>query len=188
MDKLDEDLHSYLTEKLRKLVMKMPKLMALDVKIRGEFLVQAILVEQFITDIITLHFGDNERQRALMTAVILNGADVTFAKKIKILEKLLELEHPNVLKEYPELFEQLGKVRDFRNKLAHAAPFYPDKLLSGPRNDMIALSFFKGGRRVHQNITRSEMKSRTRDNWRIIGQLVGIYNSLGGKGYEMFSP
>ena len=54
MDKLDEDLDSYLTEKLRKLVMKMPKLMALDVKIRGEFLVQAILVEQFITDIIIL--------------------------------------------------------------------------------------------------------------------------------------
>lgn len=100
-----------------------------DNLLRGAYLVQAIMIEGIIGDIISLSLCPNEDSRSLFTSLILNYRELTFDGKSKILKRLLESKYPTIVNKHKDVFGQINKIIQFRNKLAHCMLVTSDEFL-----------------------------------------------------------
>jgi Trp operon repressor len=68
-------------------------------------LAQVLSIEGLVKDIIWYHFCCDEDKRKQFVSLILNSNrdDRTFASRINILEKLLDIDYPDLSQRYPKL-------------------------------------------------------------------------------------
>jgi hypothetical protein len=154
------------------------KLVALyekDNRLRGAYLVQAITIEGIIGDIISLSLCPNEDSRSLFTSLILNK--FSFDGKSKILERLLESKYPTIVNK--NVFAEIEKVRQFRNKLAHGMPVTSDEFLAENYTDGIQLDYYdsKGHRRTI-DITDTDFREKLRNCSGLVTKLIEIRNEI----------
>ena len=91
---------------------------------------------------------------------IATGQILSFLAKIDLLKKILKLDYPGYLDNYPNLFSELEKVRKFRNKIAHATIDVSDTALDKKEIDGVGFVFYKNGKRQVQFITLQEAENR----------------------------
>ena len=151
----------------------------LDHKIRGSYLVLAITIESIITDIISYYFCQNNDRRIHFVGLIMNQSGITFANKIRILEKILKLHYPKKYEKYTKLMKQLDSVKKFRNLLAHSSASYSQKFLSKKLEDRIVLAYYKDGKRFERIITVKDIERKTSEFGNIIDKLMEILTIVG---------
>lgn len=79
----------------------------------------AVSLETEIEQILATHFCDKDKHAVFITLMFIVG-QVTFSQKTIMLKKLLKHSYPDLLTASPNLFKNLDKIRELRNKLAHS--------------------------------------------------------------------
>jgi hypothetical protein len=154
------------------------QLFELAQRIRAPFLELAISIEKVIEDIIAQHFCPEENRRILFFSLVINGTDLTFSSKIRILERLLELCYPDIIKKYPKLIDEIQKVRRFRNRIAHAMLDSTETFLSQKHTDRIQLTYHEDGQTKHQIITIPEKNVRLKEGLKVLMALNEIQEEV----------
>ena len=154
---------------------KVAKVIEYDMIIRGAFLAHVIPIEELVKDIISYHFCSDEEKRKQFISLILNGRDYTLASGIEILEKILDIHYHDLTQRYPKLIDDLDKIIQFRNCLAHSMLDTSDGFLAKNYMDRIRLiSYDDRGQTNYRDITRSEIDERLEDCIDIHFALVDI--------------
>ena len=154
---------------------KVAKVIEYDMIIRGAFLAHVIPIEELVKDIISYHFCSDEEKRKQFISLILNGRDYTLASGIEILEKILDIHYHDLTQRYPKLIDDLNKIIQFRNSLAHSMLDTSDGFLAKNYMDRIRLiSYNDRGQTNYRDITRSEIDERLEDCIDIHFALVDI--------------
>lgn len=130
----------------------------LSKEIRGSFLDQAIPIEMLIDDIISHHFCPEEARRIFFFSI--TTPEISFSNKIKILETILKNSYPDLIEKHSELFREIRKVKDFRNRIAHSILDTTDAFLKKKYGDRIRLEFYKKGEKKHLVIKLDDMRRR----------------------------
>jgi len=157
---------------------QLEQLFQLAQHIRAPFLEQAIFIEKLIEDIIAKHFCPEEERRTLFFSLVINGTELTFSSKIDILDRLLQLCYPIVVKSYPQLINEIQKIRRFRNRVAHALLDTSETFLSHNYNDRIQLIYYEDGQTKQQVVMTTEIEERLRECTKVVKVLVEIQEKI----------
>lgn len=159
-----------------KLHRQLDRLFDLSTEIRGKFLDQAISIEMLIDDIVSRHFCPEKDRRNLLFSLV--TPELTFSTRIKILETVLERCYPNLLRKYPNLIKEVGRIRDFRNKIAHSMLDTSDEFLRKEYADRIRLVFYKKGEPKYLIIKKDAMRERLKACTQVVLALVDIQKEV----------
>jgi hypothetical protein len=151
-----EQKHKALIEKLRQR----------DSMIRGMYLTNVSSLESLVRDIISHHFctpgKDEKRQQfiSILLDVYLPRDSIT-----DVMERIISNDYPDLLKEYPRLFEELRKINEYSTWLYSAAldtsHSYPN---SAELDDTIRLTYYdKNGGKRQKEVTKEEIEERLSD-------------------------
>jgi len=151
----------------------------LDREIRGSILEQAITIEGFVEDIIATHFCPDLERRYLLHSLIISTPHLGFPSKVKILKGLLRICYPDLLQNFPDVIDELDKVRRFRNRIAHSALDTTPEWLANKFTDRIRLVYYKDGRREQQVVTLDDIKEKQIAFSRLIPVLLDIWGEVG---------
>jgi hypothetical protein len=145
-----------------------------DNLLRGRYLIQAIVIEGIIGDIIALSLCPNVDSRSLFTSLILNYREFTFEGKCQILKRLMELKYPTIVNKHKDIFGQINKVKEFRNKLAHCMLDTSDDFLAKNYTDRIQLRYYDKGQMQTKEITDTDMSEKLSSCTKLVIELDGI--------------
>jgi len=130
-----------------------------DRKARGEIIYAAVTIEGVIEQIIAEHFSEGDK-RWLFISLMFTVGQVTFSQNLIMLKKLFLNSYPDFLALFPGMFNQINKLRDFRNKLAHTKvdlSYGLNFIIDGSEIDElptgISLEYFKDSKVVREFIT-----------------------------------
>ena len=132
----------------------------LDQRLRSRVIYNSILVENALEKIITTHFCREKGEEILFSSLLFREGQVTFSRKIIILEKLLKLAYPDLHKECRWVIKQIDKVREMRNEFAHSQTtvLIEDavKHAQGQPIEGITLESWKEGKAVHRTVSTKD--------------------------------
>jgi hypothetical protein len=151
---------------------------ALSAEIRGEFLDLAIFAELVITDIIARHFCPDEDRYMLFFSVVMTNPDLKFSTKEDMLREILKLRYRDILDAHGDLIDQVGKVRRWRNRLAHSHLDTSERFLSKGHKDRIQLIYYEAGRVKQQVISVDDSKAKLAEVSACIRQLVAVQKEV----------
>jgi hypothetical protein len=120
-----------------------------DRHIRSQVMYNAIYLEGLVGQIIAWHFCPNEEKHLWFNSLIFQRGEISFSKRIIILKEILQQFYPDIYAETKGVIDRLDKIRDIRNKFAHAElVLEEDKLLAnkGQPPDGIYLRTIKKGK------------------------------------------
>jgi hypothetical protein len=101
-----------------------------DQHIRSQVMYNAIYLEGLLGQIIAWHFCPNEEKHLWFNYLILQRGEISFSKRISILKEILQQFYPDIYADTKGVIGCLDKIRDIRNKFAHAElVLEEDKLL-----------------------------------------------------------
>ncbi len=122
--------------------------------IRGQIINNALFVEEKIDYIITkILFNKNFAQADLFINIILSREFFNFMNKKKVLKDLLSSVEPFKNRNHHELYQNIQKVIDERNKFAHGQVSY-----SGNKGEKIFIQYFKE-EIVNEEITQTSVNN-----------------------------
>jgi len=153
-------------------------------KIRGPLLDQAILIELLVQDTIRSHFCQDTRKWALLDDLILN--QLSFDRKIWILDKLLKLNYEDLDSDFPMLNRHLESIKNYRNKIAHSLlDTDPEWLLSEKKKtDRIRLKRSKNGKPFDEVLTVEDRDKLLKKWSKIILPLLIVRDEVSKRSME----
>ena len=132
----------------------------LDQRLRSRIIYNAILVENVIDRIIATHFCREADQKILFASLIFREGQVTFSRKIIILEKLLKSAYPDLHRECKWIIKKIDQIREIRNDFAHSPTEVPleDAIKHAQGNPIegITLASLKDGKVIYKTISTKE--------------------------------
>jgi hypothetical protein len=159
------------------------KLNALNIlmrEVRGTLIDQAIWLDVVVTDILATFFCPDRERRALLSSDVLTGRDATFSGRLEILEKITKRWFPDFVTSHASLFNQLGKIRRLRNRLAHSHLDTSDAFMAKGYTDRIQLVFYEDGTEKTQVITVEEYNERLKECSRVMVLLAELQTMVQG--------
>ena len=142
------------------------KLHQRDSMMRGSYLTDVSSLESLIRDIISHHFctpGVEEKRQQFIS--ILLEAYLLKASITDLLEKIISNDYPDLLKEYPRLFEDLRRINEYSAWLYSATLDTSNAFLDGVElDDAIRLTYYdQNGSKRQKDITKEEIEERLSD-------------------------
>jgi hypothetical protein len=142
------------------------KLHQRDSMMRGSYFTDVSSLESLIRDIISHHFctpGVEEKRQQFIS--ILLEAYLPKASMTDLLEKIISNDYPDLLKEYPRLFEDLRRINEYSAWLYSATLDTSNAFLDGVElDDAIRLTYYgQNGSKRQKDITREEIEERLSD-------------------------
>jgi hypothetical protein len=132
----------------------------LDQRLRSRVIYNSILVENGLEKVLITHFCREKNDERLFASLIFREGQVTFSRKIVILEKLLKSAYPDLHRECNWVIKQIDKVREIRNAFAHSETtvLIEDavKHAQGKPIEGITLESWKDGKVVHRTVSTRE--------------------------------
>ena len=123
--------------------------------IRGQIINDSLFVEEKIDEIISkILFNEDSNQTDLFINIILSREFFNFMNKKKVMKDLLSSVEPFKKRDYHELYQNIQKVIDERDKFAHGQVSY-----SGNKGEKIFIQYFKG------KIIKEEITTESRDGF-----------------------
>ena len=116
-------------------------------QLRGRFLNSVAVIDVKIGEFLASYFCNDEKRRALFMSEITTNQSFALRTKVNLLKKIVKSEFDFYLEEYPEIFNELEKIRKFRNELAHATIDVSDKALERGPEIGIGFVFYKNGKK-----------------------------------------
>jgi hypothetical protein len=91
----------------------------------------------------------------------------------------MELKYPTIVNKHKDIFEQIKKVIEFRNKLAHCMLVTSDEFLAKNYTDRIQLQDYasKGHRRTIE-ITDTDIMEKLRNCTGLLTKLTGVFLTI----------
>lgn len=137
-----------------------------DSMMRGSYLTDVSSLESLIRDIISHHFctpGVEEKRQQFIS--ILLEAYLLKASITDLLEKIISNDYPDLLKEYPRLFEDLRRINEYSAWLYSATLDTSNAFLDGVElDDAIRLTYYdQNGSKRQKDITKEEIEERLSD-------------------------
>jgi hypothetical protein len=137
-----------------------------DSMMRGSYLTNVSSLESLVRDVISHHFCtpgmDGKRQQFI--SILLN-AYLSRTSITDLLEKIISNDYPDLLKEYPRLFEDLRRINEYSAWLYSATLDTSSSFLDSTElDDAIRLTYYvqDGGKR-QKIITKEEIEERLSD-------------------------
>jgi hypothetical protein len=87
---------------------------------RSQIIYLATTIETQISECIAWHFCGDEKKRLAFMALLFNRSEITFSKRIDILEFILKTDYPDLYDETKGMISKLNTFRRLRNKFAHS--------------------------------------------------------------------
>ena len=153
---------------------KLDALHALMREIRGTSIDQAIWIDVFVTDMLASFFCADKERRALLSSDVLAGRDASFSGRLEVLESIARKWFPEFLSSHGRLFEQLDKIRRFRNRLAHSRLDTTEAILAKGYTDRIQLIFNENGAEKTQVVTVTEFEERLKEGTEVTYSLLEL--------------
>jgi hypothetical protein len=92
-----------------------------------------------------------------------NQNQLTFDIKIKMFERFLNRNFPDIIKNDPDFINRLHRVRKLRNKFAHSIRIPEEELKSFLDKSFFELDFIEEGNTKREQFTWNDIKSRLND-------------------------
>jgi len=89
-----------------------------EIMLRGTIMKLSSFYEMALSKIIIISNPNNAKEE------IKKFKGMTFGPKIERAKALLLEHHPDIFKEFEKVFDELDKVKDFRNKMAHCSIYW----------------------------------------------------------------
>lgn len=153
---------------------KLNQLHELVRNIRGACIDQAIWIDVLVTDILAQYFCPSKEKRPLLISQVLTGRDSSFSGRLDVLQKIVKRSFSDFSKRHPNFFEQLDKLRRFRNRLAHARVDTSDAFIEKGQTDRIVLMLDEGGTTKTHVVTSNEARERLAEGSRIIEAILEL--------------
>lgn len=137
---------------------KLNQLYQLDYNMRGAYIVQTNWIESFLNEGLANHFfpEDENRKNQFFSTIL---KEINFSTRINLYVNVVEEYYSQANLKTTILRKNLEKIRDNRNKFAHAVIDTSDEFLKKYSGDRIKLEFFKKGKKEHLELTMEEMKT-----------------------------
>jgi hypothetical protein len=129
-------------------------------ELRGRYLNSAAVLDTQLAEILTEYFCKDDYRRDLFFSEIATGQQLGFRVKIELLTKILKIDCKGYLNIHPELLKTLNRIKDYRNKLAHATIDVSDEALSKDKISGVGLVTYRKGKKVIDFITFEEAEER----------------------------
>lgn len=157
------------------------KLYQRDSMLRGMYFTKASSIEFLVRDIISYHFctpGVDEKRHQFET-ILLN----TYLLKVslaELLEKIISIDYADLLKEYPNLFEDIHKINEYSVWLYSASLDTSRSYLDNSElDDTIRLTYFdKSGVKRQKDVTKEEIEERLADCFNVHFALEDIRSEI----------
>ena len=124
---------------------RLVELMKFDSLNRGMLLIVINSYESLIDNIIGIHFQEEKKSRESFKSLVLNEAGITLYNKIRLLVKILKIYHQDIWKNFEWINDDLEKMRDFRNTLAHSKLDISDEFLDKNETNVAQYINYKNG-------------------------------------------
>lgn len=111
--------------------------------IKSDYLSVSSSVEYFIESIMLTYF-DYDGTKNLAHIIFHNDNELSFSKKIRMLERLIQKIFPKILKENPDLIKSLNRIRTLRNNFAHGSDL-AEQIDPSIKKNYFRLSYFEEG-------------------------------------------
>ena len=144
--------------------------------LRGRYLSFTSVLETMLSEIITKYFCNNDQRKGLFFTEIANGQAMSFSIKINILSKIIKKDYRDILLKYPDIIKRLNVIRDFRNKLAHAAVDLSEDALEKDGRFGVGFITFKNGKRHIKHVSLED----SINNYHDIAKVILILRELKG--------
>jgi len=129
-------------------------------ELRGRYLNCAAVLDTQLAEILTEYFCKDDYRRDLFFSEIATGQQFSFRVKIELLTKILKNDCKEYINIHPELLKTLSRIKDYRNKLAHATIDVSDEALSKDKISGVGLVIYRNGKREIDFITFEEAEKR----------------------------
>jgi hypothetical protein len=142
------------------------KLRQRDFMFRGMYLTNISSLESLVRDIISHHFctpGMDEKRQQFISIFL--DAYLPMASITNLLEKIISNDYPDLLKEYPSLFEDLRRISEYSAWLYSSALDTSHSYLNSTNlDDAVRLTYYdqNGGKR-QKDVTKEEIEERLSD-------------------------
>ncbi len=144
-----------------------------DKEIRGEFLIQANWVEDFIEQIISklLVEKNDEERRELLISILRR---IQFSTKVSLLSTLMKKYLSEFKMEESDIFKELDEIKNIRNMFAHSVMDLRDEFLDSNPRDVVQYEFKKDGKTIYKKFTKKKLKECRDLVFKLTDNLVAI--------------
>jgi hypothetical protein len=151
--------------------------------IRSHAIYESTAIEGTVESIIAWHFCPDEEKHLSFVALIFVTTELTFSKKIDILERLLKNSYPDILKDVPNIINELTSLRKFRNKFAHNELILDNDKVTA--DGLWLRSMNRDGKVIEEFISSKDADARIKSaqnlRWYIFYVMLEIQNRVTGK-------
>jgi hypothetical protein len=124
--------------------------------VRGPIIDQAIFTESLLDHALATHFVAGDTLQVQLDSLVFKESGLSFASKINLLGRILELSYPERAHGSADLLKGLDSIRRMRNKLAHAALETSDQYVTSAPLDRVRFAFYRHGRREYFDLSAME--------------------------------
>ena len=157
------------------------KLYQIDSMIRGMYLTKVSSLELLVRDIISYHFctpGADEKRHQFETLLL--NVYLPKVSLMEILEKIMSNNYPDLLKEYPSLFDDIRRINEYSVWLYSASLDTSSSFLGNAEfDDTIRLTYFDlNGEKRQRDVTKEEIEERLSDCFNVHFALEDIRSEI----------
>lgn len=121
-------------------------------------------IEILIEVIISGHYTITDKEWYGFETIFFNDdLELSFSKKIKMLERFLNTLYPETLKENSELINELNRVRRLRNHFAHSVNPNEEELKKIASKRLLTVFYMEEGKEKKFELPFTDMKKRLDD-------------------------
>jgi len=146
--------------------------------LRGQLLTNLAEIESILGDTMAFHFypGDKNK-RDEFTSLMIYESGIQFHVKIRLFVKILKLYHKNLYSKFPDLEEDLEKLKTFRNVLAHSRlNVEPKNIAKHP--DLFRFEHYKDGKMGYTAVTKDIFSEKLKLASKIFHELLDIQDKI----------
>lgn len=116
-------------------------------ELRGRILNDVAVMDTLMAEILTEYFCRNSLQKDLFFSEIATSPWFGLKSKFDLIRKILERDFDFYLKKYPKIGNDVKKIREFRNRLAHATIDVSDEALKETKIKGVGFVIYKDGKK-----------------------------------------
>jgi len=147
--------------------------------IKAEITSLASRQEHMIELVLGMYYSiDNSDYKDFAYVFFDNQNELSFDKKIKMLERFLKRKFPKILKENQDFIKQLHRVRKLRNKFAHSINLVENELKQYVGKSYFELYFVEEGISKREQFQWDNITSRLDDLTKIGDQVEEIFQII----------
>jgi hypothetical protein len=136
----------------------------MDRMVRSHIIYETTAIEGVVDSIISWHFCPDENKHIWFQSLLFRDGEISFSKKIIILQKILKEFYPDLNKSVKGLTKKLDDIRMLRNKFAHSELMLDEDKIKEADDKGVFLKSIKDGKVIEEFIPLELAEKVVNDN------------------------